>query len=79
MPSPGWSSAAPSAGGQGTEFAGQRPGLEGAVTSAPSLDRPTTHADRFLDGLRVLGQVDDTFIIAENREGLLVIDQHVAH
>ncbi|MCU0316026.1 MAG: DNA mismatch repair endonuclease MutL [Fimbriimonadaceae bacterium] len=35
--------------------------------------------EKFLDGLRVLGQVDQTFIIAENRSGLLVIDQHVAH
>ena len=33
----------------------------------------------FLDGLRILGQVEDTFIIAENRTSLLVVDQHVAH
>lgn len=37
------------------------------------------YAEQFLDGLRVLGQVDRTFIIAENNQGLLVIDQHVAH
>ncbi|MES1227401.1 MAG: hypothetical protein ABUL72_01950, partial [Armatimonadota bacterium] len=48
-------------------------------SEAPKVSVPGNHADRFLDGLRVLGQVDDTFIIAENREGLLVIDQHVAH
>lgn len=33
----------------------------------------------FMDGLRILGQVEDTFIIAENKTALLVIDQHVAH
>lgn len=32
-----------------------------------------------LDGLRILGQLFSTFIIAENRRGLLIIDQHVAH
>ncbi len=32
-----------------------------------------------LDGLRVLGQIDNTFILAENRTSMLVIDQHVAH
>jgi DNA mismatch repair protein MutL len=32
-----------------------------------------------LDGLVVLGQADATFIVAENREALLIIDQHVAH
>lgn len=37
-----------------------------------------TYAD-LLDGLRVLGQVDNTLIVAENRASILVIDQHVAH
>ncbi|MBL8048614.1 MAG: DNA mismatch repair endonuclease MutL [Chthonomonas sp.] len=33
-----------------------------------------------LDGFRIIGQTSDcTFIIAENRSGLLIIDQHVAH
>ncbi|MBL8060091.1 MAG: DNA mismatch repair endonuclease MutL [Chthonomonas sp.] len=37
-------------------------------------------ADRFLAGLRVIGQTADAFfIIAENDEGIMVIDQHVAH
>lgn len=40
----------------------------------------TTHTfSDFIEGLRILGQVEDTFIIAENRTNLLVIDQHVAH
>lgn len=55
------------------------PSPEGHGASDPERVRPQSHAERFLDGLRVLGQVDETFIIAENREGLLVIDQHVAH
>lgn len=49
---------------------------------APPLSEPFVQSgggSSFLDGLRVLGQVDDTFIIAENASSLLVIDQHVAH
>lgn len=37
-------------------------------------------AARLLEGLRILGQTSDAFfILAENRDGILVIDQHVAH
>lgn len=32
-----------------------------------------------LDGLRVVGQIMNTFIVAETNHGLVVIDQHVAH
>jgi DNA mismatch repair protein MutL len=32
-----------------------------------------------LQGLRVLGQIADTFIVAENDTSLLIVDQHVAH
>ena len=32
-----------------------------------------------LDDLRIIGQVQRTFIIAETRHGLAIIDQHVAH
>jgi DNA mismatch repair protein MutL len=32
-----------------------------------------------IDGLRVIGQFMNSFIIAENRNALLIIDQHVAH
>jgi len=31
------------------------------------------------DGARVYGQIDQTFIVAADRDGLLVIDQHAAH
>ncbi len=46
---------------------------------APDSDRAGGPEVGFLTGLRILGQVDDTFIIAENVQGILVIDQHVAH
>jgi len=32
-----------------------------------------------LDGLRVIGQAMNTFIIAETKHGLVIVDQHVAH
>lgn len=32
-----------------------------------------------LDGLQILGQIADTFIVASTRKGLVIIDQHVAH
>lgn len=32
-----------------------------------------------IDGLRVIGQFMNSFIIAENRTSLLIVDQHVAH
>jgi len=32
-----------------------------------------------LDGLQILGQVANTFIVASTRKGLVIIDQHVAH
>lgn len=36
-------------------------------------------AGELLEGLRVIGQMDATFILAENDRGLLIVDQHVAH
>ncbi len=32
-----------------------------------------------LDDLKILGQVQNTYIIASTRQGLVIIDQHVAH
>jgi len=31
------------------------------------------------EGIRILGQLQDSYIIAYDRQGLLIIDQHVAH
>jgi DNA mismatch repair protein MutL len=41
----------------------------------------TTHLPfaHLLDDLQILGQVQNTFIIASTRKGLVIIDQHVAH
>jgi len=32
-----------------------------------------------LDGLRIIGQAMNTFIVAETKHGLVIVDQHVAH
>ncbi|MBS1723549.1 MAG: DNA mismatch repair endonuclease MutL [Armatimonadetes bacterium] len=57
----------------------QRPLSATFGTDQPNLGEAAQPGPSFLVGLRVLGQVDDTFIIAENQQSLLVIDQHVAH
>lgn len=68
-------------------------GLSGAPeASALRLKTPDTHAALpegldldpsssmdSLAGLRVLGQIHDSFILAAGRDGLWIIDQHVAH
>lgn len=55
-------------------------GAFGAIPEGGALAaEPRMTASDFLDGLRILGQLFETFIVAENRRGLLVIDQHVAH
>ncbi len=59
---------------------------------APKLTAPDTHGPLFPDAampapeslealrdLRPLGQIHDSFIIAAGRDGLWIIDQHVAH
>lgn len=52
------------------------PSPPGDVMPAPGARYPFGH---LMDGLKVLGQIFNTFIVAENRRGLVVIDQHVAH
>jgi DNA mismatch repair protein MutL len=47
------------------------PGVE------PALETPQSLA--ILSDLRPLGQIHDSFIIAAGRDGLWIIDQHVAH
>jgi DNA mismatch repair protein MutL len=46
-------------------------------------DMPTPEGSypfaELLDGLRVLGQAMNTFIVAETARGIVIIDQHVAH
>src|SRR5262249_58868543 len=53
------------------------PPLPDAPPSAPSSTLNTQHST--LNTLRVLGQAQDLFILAEGDGQLWVIDQHVAH
>jgi DNA mismatch repair protein MutL len=39
---------------------------------------PTTHEFEVLPSMRVLGQLDDTYLVAETDDGLLLVDQHAA-
>ncbi len=53
------------------------PNLDGdSPTAIPTGGRAY---ESLLEGLRIIGQSMNTFIIAENHQGLLVVDQHVAH
>ena len=62
------------------------PEVSPALRSAPSLP-PLDSATKFVgevtdslsQNIRPLGQLDESFIIATDDEGLLLIDQHVAH
>jgi len=49
-------------------------------SAAQQLDEswPSTGAESIVD-LKPLGQVNSSFIVAVNREGLWIVDQHVAH
>jgi len=81
-------SAAPS-----LSFATEQMGSVGLLASAPSevvtdlfKERPldASAPARFpflelLEGLQVLGQVMNTFIVASTQRGIAIIDQHVAH
>ncbi len=67
--------------------------LQSAVKSVPSVKSavplpPLNSAEKFTreispeslsSNIRPLGQLDESFIIATDEEGLLLIDQHVAH
>lgn len=63
------------------------PVSEAAAAETPELP-PLNSAEKFVrevaveslsPGIRPLGQLDESFIIATDDEGLLLIDQHVAH
>ena len=49
------------------------------VDSAAKIPRTTEVADLTAARIRPMGQLHDSFIIAVDDEGLLLIDQHVAH
>ncbi|MGE5345157.1 MAG: DNA mismatch repair endonuclease MutL [Acidithiobacillales bacterium] len=51
---------------------------EAAGVSRSAFEAPAA-ADSPLGPLRLLGQYDDSFLVAEAERGLVLIDQHVAH
>lgn len=64
-------------------FLAQLP-LEEAITQPMSTLSPGSDSTRYpfgelVEGLRVIGQSMNTFIIAETARGIAIIDQHVAH
>ncbi len=59
-------------------FAAQSAGGAAAATAPASEPATLPSADQIMD-LKPLGQVNSSFIVAVNGEGLWIIDQHVAH
>jgi len=65
--------------------AGFSPGLTPETTSRPRFDVPEQPSQEAfpmmaaLPALRVLGQSQETYIVAEGPDGLYLIDQHAAH
>ncbi|MFP3974635.1 MAG: DNA mismatch repair endonuclease MutL [Chloroflexota bacterium] len=54
-------------------------GLSVTVSSQPAGERETTEPGTTLPILRVIGQFQNAYIMAEASEGLYLIDQHAAH
>jgi DNA mismatch repair protein MutL len=66
----------PPAAAQATQARMPVPHTHGAL---PGVDVEPSHSLQILSDLRPLGQIHDSFIIAAGRDGLWIIDQHVAH
>jgi DNA mismatch repair protein MutL len=49
------------------------------VPTAEKFTREVAEPESLSSNIRPLGQLDDSFIIATDEQGLLLIDQHVAH
>ncbi|MBS1700775.1 MAG: DNA mismatch repair endonuclease MutL [Armatimonadetes bacterium] len=49
------------------------------LAANPALAQEAMPYIQLLDDLRIIGQAMKTFIIAETRHGLVIVDQHVAH
>ncbi|MGO9274596.1 MAG: DNA mismatch repair endonuclease MutL [Terriglobia bacterium] len=52
---------------------------DSAATPPGSSDAAAAGVDEFPTDLRPLGQVQESFIVATNAQGLWIVDQHVAH
>lgn len=59
----------------------ERPSVQSVVPPVPSAEKFTREVEpeKLSANIRPLGQLDESFIIATDDEGLLLIDQHVAH
>ncbi len=59
----------------------QKQSVQSVVPPVPSAEKFTREVEpeSFSANIRPLGQLDESFIIATDDEGLLLIDQHVAH
>jgi DNA mismatch repair protein MutL len=60
------------------DFAQPAPGSAAAISEAANAPGTLPSAEQIVD-LKPLGQVNNSFIVAVNGEGLWIIDQHVAH
>jgi len=55
------------------------PAADARAAAAPAVDAAGARKDGGLPALRILGQLAQTYILAEGPEGLYLIDQHAAH
>ncbi|GIV84140.1 MAG: DNA mismatch repair protein MutL [Candidatus Roseilinea sp.] len=53
--------------------------VTGAAASSAPLPQPSPPRTQNLPALRILGQLAESYILAEGPEGLYLIDQHAAH
>ena len=66
-------------GGMNFPMAGRSSGAGAAAATAPASERATLPSSEEIMDLKPLGQVNSSFIVAVNGEGLWIVDQHVAH
>jgi DNA mismatch repair protein MutL len=59
----------------------QKEFVQSAIPPVPSAEKFTREVEpeKLSSNIRPLGQLDESFIIATDEQGLLLIDQHVAH
>ncbi len=71
--------AAPSSRGVPADTAGARPAADGLALPATALAPSGRPLRDVLADLRVVGQIRQTYVVAEGPEGMYLIDQHAAH